>query len=98
MFDRIEVDVIDMVLEVTLIANAMLPETALPDAFFSLSGFAVAQVLCRRYGARKAAFDKAPACREIRVIRWQAPDDMQMIRQYAHSHGFKRIKLSRTPP
>ena len=31
MFDRIEVDIIHMLLEIVIITNLMFPETALPD-------------------------------------------------------------------
>ena len=46
MFDRIEMDVIDMGLQIFVIPDQMLPITALPDTAFPFSESALPYPLC----------------------------------------------------
>lgn len=46
MFDRIEMDVIDMGLQILVIPDQMLPITALPDTAFPFSESALPYPLC----------------------------------------------------
>jgi hypothetical protein len=39
MFDRIDVDVIDMTAKIALVPQAMLPKTSLPEGRFTVFGF-----------------------------------------------------------
>ncbi|OHV97978.1 hypothetical protein AKG95_01530 [Janthinobacterium lividum] len=68
MFDRVVMDVINMVGEVALIAQDMLPIPLLPDIF----KIAVLAEPC---------LDQAPARHEIGIAFRQGPDAMQVIRQ-----------------
>ncbi len=85
--------VIRVVDKVPLVANAVLPESALPDAAFSFLDSSGGQSLARPDSRRKARFDVVPAGREICIVRRQCPDAVKVIRQY--NDGVDR---ERTPP
>src|SRR5215467_1903234 len=73
MLHRIEVDVIDVTLEVSVVADCMLPKPSLPDSrFASLDLAPRPQLRCRQL-AGKSAFDLPPACNQHRraaVSKW----------------------------
>jgi hypothetical protein len=48
MFDRVDMDVVDVTLEVALVANGMLPIAALPDAAFALGDAAAGNPFAAR--------------------------------------------------
>src|ERR1700733_10465313 len=80
---RIEVDVIDVTLEVSVVADGMLPKPSLPDSGFAPLHLAPRPQLRRRQFAGKSAFDSAPACGKIGIAGRQCPNGMQMVRQDA---------------
>jgi hypothetical protein len=61
MLHRIEVDVIDVTLEVSVVADGMLPKPSLPDARFAPPRLAPRSQVPRWQSAAKSAFDLAPA-------------------------------------
>ncbi|MFY9684807.1 MAG: hypothetical protein WAJ88_03320 [Pseudolabrys sp.] len=65
-FDRIEMDVADMPLQIANIANNVLPITPLPDALFSLPFFAQRKWRCRQ-SPRKAALDETPSGGKVAI-------------------------------
>ncbi len=100
------VDVIDVPVEVRLIADAMLPITALPNAAFVFALSAGGYTLAIGQGTGKSAFDQAPTYSVIGVSGWQGTQSVQMVRQYndgvdlprmlAHDHakaGAQQIDL-----
>jgi len=91
MLDRIEVNVVDVTLEVVLIAERMLPIAPLPNAPFTLIGSAWRYLFPSRQTTRERRLDQSPAGREIRVTLRQRPYRVQMIRQ--HHRCFRRIRM-----
>ncbi len=89
MFDWIEMHIIDMPLQINIIANLMFPETPLPDSLLALRSFAGRESFARRQCAGEQAFDQAPAPAEIGVTVRQSPYRVQVVRQHAHRHGLK---------
>jgi hypothetical protein len=84
MMNGIDVNVIEMPLEITLIADRMLPESPLPDALLALRAPTfVSRGSTIRLDVRacKRFFDQAPARRKIRVAIGQRPKRMQMVRK-----------------
>ncbi len=71
MFAWVVVDVIDMPIEIRLVADAVFPITALPDAAFVLALSAGGYALAVGQGAGKASFDQAPAQGEIGITSGQ---------------------------
>src|SRR5580704_7290758 len=101
MLHRIEVDVIDVTLEVSVIAYCMLPKPSLPDTRFAPLHLAPRPQLRRRQLAGESAFDLAPAWGKIGIVGRQCPNGMEMVRQDADSVRFERqARLDRTinPP
>ena len=74
-------DVVEMPLHVDFIANAVFPKSTLPYRGFASAclGIASSQAISIATGIRYAVFDLRPALREIRIVRWQSPDAMQVI-------------------
>ena len=85
MFDWVDVDVIEVRLEISLVANGVFPESPLPDALFAFGTPALAPVrkfMCLEIGARERLLDQAPSGREIRVAIGQRPERMEMVGKY----------------
>ncbi|OYW36861.1 MAG: hypothetical protein B7Z35_11430 [Hydrogenophilales bacterium 12-61-10] len=61
MFDRVEVDVIDMSLKIRVVPNLVFPETTLPDALFTLASLAWAASGRGGQGPGKACLGALPA-------------------------------------
>src|SRR5690606_4298250 len=76
MLHRIDVDVVDMRPQVTLIANSMLPEPALPDAAFTFVFAAGGNHLSLWNRSGESALDQGPAPGEIRIVFRQRPYGM----------------------
>jgi len=72
MLHGIEMDVVDMALEITLVANRMFPETTLPQRNLSAP---VARDRRSKLDdpVRKPAFDKAQSNRVVRISFRQGP-------------------------
>src|SRR5437763_1951424 len=74
--DRVEVHVVDVSLEILLIANGVFPKAPLPECVF-----AIAMAFDRHASGdktmREMRLDPLPASGEIGIARWQRPDDMQ---------------------
>jgi hypothetical protein len=71
--DRIEMDIVDMALQIGIIANGVLPIATLPDALLSLARLACGS----RQGdkaSREAALDQAPAGGKISISFRQCPN------------------------
>jgi len=96
-FDRIEVDVIDVTFEVRIISDRMLPKPSLPDSRFAPPDLAPRPQLRGRQLAGESAFDLAPASREIGIARRQSPNGVEMVRQDADGIRYERqAHLNRT--
>ena len=88
MLHRVIVDVINMLLQVILIAYQVLPKSPLPYSFFALAEFARATPGVSRKGLRKRGLDALPARGKIAVIRRQFPQRMQMFGQNTNGDCF----------
>ena len=71
MLARVVMYVIDMSVEICLIADAMFPITALPYATFVLALAAGGYAFAIGQGAGKTGFDQAPTHGEIGIADWQ---------------------------
>jgi hypothetical protein len=78
-FHRIEVNVIDMGREVIVVADHVLPVTALPDASLAAAGAGLGSPLAAGQGAGEDRLDQPPAGRKIVVAGWQRPDAVEVI-------------------
>ncbi len=90
--DRIEMDIVDIALQIGIIANGVLPIATLPDALLSLARLACGS---RQGGkaAREAALDQAPAGGKISVSFRQCPNRVNVIGQDADRDGFEWAAL-----
>ena len=81
MLDRVDMNVIDVALEIPVIADRVLPKTTLPKCKFTIG---VARDGRARFhsGIRESAFDQSPPIWIIRISRRQRHEDMQVIRQH----------------
>ena len=74
---RISVNVIDVSVEIVVVADRMFPIAPPPDAAFA---FPPSRRLVRgRDGAREMRFQETPARRKVRVALRQRSDAMKMI-------------------
>jgi hypothetical protein len=89
MLDRIEMHIIDMPLQINIVANLVFPETPLPDSLLALRNFAGRESFARRQRTGEQAFDQTPAPAEIRITVRQPPYRVQVVRQHAHRHHLK---------
>jgi hypothetical protein len=94
MFHRIKMNVVGVAFQVGVIANSVLPVTALPDALFTLDRFAGRSRGRRIKAAGEATFDQAPASREVCVPIRQRPERMKVIWQYADCNRLKWAAVS----
>jgi hypothetical protein len=99
MLDRVEMNVMDMPLQVALIADVVLPVSTLPNSFFALADHARGPRCSGWKRAGEPALDEIPASYEIpasceiRIVLRQGPDRMQMIRKNANRNCFERKAL-----
>jgi hypothetical protein len=94
-FHRIEVNVVDVTLKVALIAQRMLPKSALPNSPLAFAVPALRDLLMSWHAASEHRLDQAPARREIRVAFGQCPYRVQMIGQHDRCFGCERVPSSR---
>ena len=81
MLDRIEVDVIHMVLEVGVVADQVFPIAALPKTALATPRTAGVDAFTQRHPSRKALLDEhEPACK-VGIVSWQGHQHMQVLRQ-----------------
>ena len=75
-------DVVDMPVEIGLIAQGMLPKPMLPYCLLTLAEPRAVCTHAQRWIAvlREPSLDESPAGREIRILRWQRSDAVQVIR------------------
>ena len=78
----IYITIFDMARIISLIADQVFPEPALPDAALVACGANGAKPLPLWQRFREAALDQPPARGEIEIARRQVPDRMQMIGQH----------------
>ena len=94
MFDGIEMNVFDVPREVLIVADGVLPEPPLPQCVFPIwmafDGNAFGNEL-----PGKATFDLTPTAGEIRVVRRQGEERMQVIGQDYNRVDIERIFSSR---
>jgi hypothetical protein len=89
MFDRIEMNIIDMPGEIVFVANGVLPKPLLPKREIAVR---IALQLNSGVDQRVAEtpFDPPPAARKIRIIQRQCEDGMQVIRKNYNRVDCKR--------
>ena len=90
-FDRIEMDVIEVPDKIVLVTQGVLPIPPLPNPALSLRGTAGRDPFAAGQTARKSAFDQPPPQREIRIALGQGPDHVQVIRQDHSSFNRERM-------
>ena len=81
MLNWIEVNIVDMPLEITFVADSVLPESPLPQSHLTV------WAACNRTSsldncAGKLAFDERPADGKVRISVGQRHDHVQVIGQY----------------
>src|SRR5688500_6215384 len=81
MLDWIEVDVIDMRLQIVVVADQVLPIASLPQAAFGFRQAPLRAAFSRWYRARESRLDVPPSRRDVQVALGHGPDAMQVIRQ-----------------
>jgi hypothetical protein len=91
MLDRVEMDIIDVTLEISLISYRVLPKSPLPDASFALGNPGGGPAFIGAKSGREPALDKSPSRRKIGVILRQRPNRVQVIRQYNPCIDSERI-------
>jgi len=82
MFDRVEMEIIQMAPQIIFIPHGVLPESPLPDAPLTLLRPTGTNALHRRQCPRKSGLDPPPAVGIIRIALRQLPHRMQMIGQH----------------
>ena len=80
--DRVEMDVIHVRTEITLVAHNVLPEAALPYAALAAYPAAFRKRFAGVDRSGKAHFDRLPAFREIAVVLRKGKQAMHMVRQH----------------
>jgi len=84
MMNRIDVNIIEMPLEITLVADRVLPEPPLPDALLALCAPTVVSkrsVVGPDVRAGKRFFDQTPTGLKVHVALGQRPKRVQMVRK-----------------
>jgi len=93
-FDRIIMDVVDVLDQVIFASYGMLPEPSLPDAFlakfFAVSRNGAFAAACHKPGLSKPFLYARPADGEICIVLRQSPYTMQMVRHKYHSQDIER--------
>ena len=91
MLDWIPMDIIEMTLEIQLIADKMIPKTALPQTPFVTLLTAFGNPFARLNIPGEAAFYQSPTGRIISVFSRQAQDAMQVFRQNHNAVNTERV-------
>jgi len=87
MFDRVIVNVIDVLLQIPLIADQMLPEPSLPHTSLSLAAFTRTAPCLHRHGTENVALMRCPRMEKSRsstgyrqsACRWSGHTQMAMV-------------------
>lgn len=82
MLHRIEVDVIEMMFEVIIVGDQVLPVSALPEAALAFGDPRRAPMFAPWDSTRERLFDVRPPDRKIGISWRQRPQAMHMIRQH----------------
>ena len=90
-FNRIPMDIIDMLPEVSVIPNQVLPITALPDAPLAPFYATARSTFTGRDAAGKPRLDQGPARFVIRIPLGKSPDAVQVIGQNHNCVDFERV-------
>jgi hypothetical protein len=94
MLDGIEMNVVDVSLQVGIVANGVLPIPALPNSPLPARSLAGAALHLARESPRKSSLDQAPAQRKIRIARRQRPNGVKVVRQYANRNRLEWLAFS----
>jgi hypothetical protein len=87
-FDRIEVDVVNVTPQINVVTNRMFPVASLPDAPLTARTPDRRAIFRFRHAATEIRLDAAPPRRVIGIAFGQAPDAMQMLGQdHPCDHG-----------
>ena len=95
MFDRVDVDVINMTLEIDFVTNRMFPISSLPDPSLASSCTTGRNAFTDRDTSRERRLDQSPSRGEIRITVGQRPHRVDMIGQYDHRVHGERMVLAR---
>src|SRR5437867_2483499 len=80
--ERIDVTILDVTCIIGLVADQVLPKSALPDAALVARDANGAELFLLRKRSRETGLDQPPTRREIMIVRRQLPDRMQMVGQH----------------
>jgi hypothetical protein len=89
MFYWIEMNVIDVGLQITLVADCVFPKSGLPQVF------ALRAVIVFNQRVGKPRFNQFPTYRKIMIACGERPHDVQMFRHDHMCDGFERMRLAR---
>jgi hypothetical protein len=90
-FERIDVTIFDMARIIRLFADYMLSKPALPYATFVTRTMNWTESFLLWQRSCKAVLDQPPTGGEVRIVRRQAPDGVQMIGEHDKRVDRKRI-------
>jgi hypothetical protein len=79
MFDRIPMDIIHVPVEVSVVSDQVLPESALPDTTLALIEPTLRNPFGLRDSSGEPAFYQGPSYREIRIAGRKRPNTMKMV-------------------
>ena len=97
MMDWIEVDVVEMRGEVTIIPDEMFPKASLPHiplASCPIEFCALGSTNFLHIGSGEGFFDQAPSRRVVGIVLGKLPDGMKVIRQDNLGLDFERMAAS----
>jgi hypothetical protein len=97
MFDRIDVDVVDVTGEIIFITNGVLPVTPLPYTAFALGGPALGNSFASWNTARESRFDQPPTRGKVSIAVGHSPDRVKMIGQNNHRVDREWMVMPRLP-
>ena len=97
MFHGIEINVIAMTREISLVAQRVLPKAPLPDATLAFADAAGRTLLASGHHLGEFRFNQAPARGEISIPRRQCPDAMQVFGEYNDCVHRKRMMIRDEP-
>jgi hypothetical protein len=80
-FDRVEVDVIEMPGKIGLVAQGIFPISSVPNPALAFAGAADRDLLASGQATREGAFNQAPTLGEISIVLGQGPNHVRVIRQ-----------------
>ena len=91
MFDGIEMNIVRATLQICFVAHGVFVKTPLTNTAFLPPLFAGGQVFGTREMYGEFGFNQPPAQGIIRIVGWQRPNGVDMVRQYAYGDSFKGI-------